>query len=202
MSYFHLHFMLEQEGDNHNVPDSKVLYFITLKGRRGKTQTEIRLFNAVMTVAWRNLVMLQANSLIPSMSIFFSILIHSTKIRTHWLDAPPQYGCHAPAPPSPSHASHWLVLLTKSVEMTLYLMSTLCWQISDVVVPGQEDITAKDALLLWSRRTTDGYPGVRIRDFSSSWRDGRAFLSILHRNRSVFSVVVVFVSSLFSLCML
>ncbi|CAG5131558.1 unnamed protein product, partial [Candidula unifasciata] len=55
--------------------------------------------------------------------------------------------------------------------------------ISDVVVPGQEDITAKEALLLWSRRTTDGYPGVKIRDFSSSWRDGRAFLSILHRNR-------------------
>uniref|UniRef100_A0A2C9K839 Calponin-homology (CH) domain-containing protein n=1 Tax=Biomphalaria glabrata TaxID=6526 RepID=A0A2C9K839_BIOGL len=60
---------------------------------------------------------------------------------------------------------------------------TLVLQISDVVVPGQEDITAKEALLLWSRRTTEGYPGVKIRDFSSSWRDGKAFLSILHRNR-------------------
>lgn len=192
--------MLEQEGDNHNVPDSKVLYFITLKGRRGKTQTEIRLFNAVMTVAWRNLVMLQANSLIPSLSVFCQYLYIVLKFEL--IDCMLLLNMDATPPPSPSHASHWLVLLTKSVEMTLYLVSTLCWQISDVVVPGQEDITAKDALLLWSRRTTDGYPGVRIRDFSSSWRDGRAFLSILHRNRSVFSVVVVFVSSLFSLCML
>ena len=59
----------------------------------------------------------------------------------------------------------------------------LCVQISDVVVPGQEDISARDALLLWSRRTTEGYPGVKIKDFSSSWRDGKAFLSIIHRNR-------------------
>jgi len=55
-----------------------------------------------------------------------------------------------------------------------------------VVVPGQpEDISAKDALLLWSRRTTDGYPGVQVRDFHQSWRDGKAFLSIIHRNRWV-----------------
>lgn len=58
------------------------------------------------------------------------------------------------------------------------------FQISDVVVPGQpEDITAKEALLLWSRRTTDGYPGVQVRDFDQSWRDGKAFLSIIHRNK-------------------
>lgn len=69
------------------------------------------------------------------------------------------------------------------------------FQISDVVVPGQEDITAKDALLLWSRRTTEGYPGVKIRDFSSSWRDGKAFLSILHRNRYGFVLVVIKVDS-------
>ena len=57
-------------------------------------------------------------------------------------------------------------------------------QVSDVVVPGQPDhITAKEALLLWSRRTTDGYPGVQVRNFTSSWRDGKAFLSIIHRNR-------------------
>jgi len=57
-------------------------------------------------------------------------------------------------------------------------------QISDVVVPGQpEDITAKEALLLWSRRTVEGYPGVNIKNFTNSWRDGRAFLSIMHRHR-------------------
>ncbi|KAJ8305394.1 hypothetical protein KUTeg_015939 [Tegillarca granosa] len=71
-------------------------------------------------------------------------------------------------------------------KLTLGLIWTIIlhFQISDVVVPGQpEDITAKDALLLWSRRTVEGYPGVKIKDFSSSWRDGKAFLAILHRNR-------------------
>ena len=29
----------------------------------------------------------------------------------------------------------------------------------------------------------EGYPGVKISNFSSSWRGGKAFLSILHRNR-------------------
>lgn len=57
------------------------------------------------------------------------------------------------------------------------------FQISDVVVSGQEDLSAKEALLLWSRRTVEGYPGVKVKNFSSSWRDGRAFLSIIHRHR-------------------
>lgn len=59
------------------------------------------------------------------------------------------------------------------------------WQISDVLVPGQQDISAKEALLLWCRRTLEGYPDVRIRNFTNSWRDGKAFLSIIHRHRSV-----------------
>lgn len=63
-------------------------------------------------------------------------------------------------------------------SLTLYL------QISDVVVQGQTDVSsAKEALLLWSRRTTEGYPSVHIKDFTYSWRDGKAFLSIIHRHR-------------------
>ncbi|XP_074641306.1 uncharacterized protein LOC141899052 [Tubulanus polymorphus] len=71
-------------------------------------------------------------------------------------------------------------------KLTLGLIWTIIlhFQISDVVVPGQaDDLSARDALLLWSRRTVEGYPDLKIRDFTDSWRDGRAFLSIIHRHR-------------------
>ena len=55
-------------------------------------------------------------------------------------------------------------------------------QISDIVV-GQEDVTAKEALLRWAQKTTHRYPGVKVDDFTKSWRDGLAFSAIIHRNR-------------------
>jgi len=71
-------------------------------------------------------------------------------------------------------------------KLTLGLIWTIIlhYQISDVVVSGEDSsLTAKEALLLWSKRTTAGYPDVNVRDFTRSWTDGRAFLAILHRNR-------------------
>ena len=55
-------------------------------------------------------------------------------------------------------------------------------QISDIVV-GQEDVSAKEALLRWAQKTTHRYPGVKVEDFTKSWRDGLAFNAIIHRNR-------------------
>ena len=39
------------------------------------------------------------------------------------------------------------------------------------------------ALEVWARRVTDGYPNVKIRDMSSSWKNGLPFAAILHRFR-------------------
>ena len=40
--------------------------------------------------------------------------------------------------------------------------------------------TIKASLLTWCQQKTRGYPGVDIRNFSSSWADGLAFAAIAH----------------------
>uniref|UniRef100_A0A8C5Q7K6 Plectin n=1 Tax=Leptobrachium leishanense TaxID=445787 RepID=A0A8C5Q7K6_9ANUR len=71
-------------------------------------------------------------------------------------------------------------------KLTLGLIWTIIlhFQISDIQVTGQsEDMTAKEKLLLWSQRTTEGYQGLRCDNFTSSWRDGRLFNAIIHRHK-------------------
>uniref|UniRef100_A0A8D8X998 Dystonin n=1 Tax=Cacopsylla melanoneura TaxID=428564 RepID=A0A8D8X998_9HEMI len=70
-------------------------------------------------------------------------------------------------------------------KLTLGLIWTIIlhFQISDIVMGAEPNVSARDALLKWARRTTSKYPGVRVSDFTSSWRDGLAFNAIIHRNR-------------------
>ncbi|XP_070505717.1 microtubule-actin cross-linking factor 1 isoform X18 [Chironomus tepperi] len=56
-------------------------------------------------------------------------------------------------------------------------------KISDIVVGQEDNMTAREALLRWARRSTARYPGVRVNDFTASWRDGLAFSALIHRNR-------------------
>ncbi|XP_036411412.1 microtubule-actin cross-linking factor 1 [Megalops cyprinoides] len=71
-------------------------------------------------------------------------------------------------------------------KLTLGLIWTIIlhFQISEIYVSGESgDLTAKEKLLLWSQQATEGYPGLRCVNFSSSWSDGRMFNAILHRYR-------------------
>ncbi|XP_058462222.1 microtubule-actin cross-linking factor 1 isoform X33 [Malaya genurostris] len=70
-------------------------------------------------------------------------------------------------------------------KLTLGLIWTIIlhFQISDIVVGQEDNLTAREALLRWARRSTAKYPGVRVNDFTSSWRDGLAFSALIHRNR-------------------
>ncbi|CAL8397015.1 unnamed protein product, partial [Gadus morhua 'NCC'] len=71
-------------------------------------------------------------------------------------------------------------------KLTLGLIWTIIlhFQISEIYVSGESgDLTAKEKLLLWTQQATEGYPGLRCSNFTSSWSNGRLFNALLHRYR-------------------
>ncbi|XP_054638401.1 plectin-like isoform X34 [Dunckerocampus dactyliophorus] len=73
--------------------------------------------------------------------------------------------------------------LTLGLIWTIILHFQVSSAISDIQVNGQsEDMTAKEKLLLWSQRMTDGYQGLRCDNFTTSWRDGKLFNAVIHKH--------------------
>lgn len=66
----------------------------------------------------------------------------------------------------------WSIILHWQVHNNLrHLMSEL------------RQTNLEKTLLAWCRKTTDGYVGVDVRNFTSSWSDGAAFNAIIHKWR-------------------
>ncbi|KAM9310114.1 plectin isoform 5-T5 [Pholidichthys leucotaenia] len=73
--------------------------------------------------------------------------------------------------------------LTLGLIWTIILHFQVSSSISDIQVNGQsEDMSAKEKLLLWSQRMTDGYQGLRCDNFTTSWRDGKLFNAVIHKH--------------------
>ncbi|XP_043573701.1 microtubule-actin cross-linking factor 1 isoform X6 [Chiloscyllium plagiosum] len=56
--------------------------------------------------------------------------------------------------------------------------------ISEIYVGGESgDMSAKEKLLLWTQKLTEGYSGLKCSNFTSSWSDGKVFNAIIHKYR-------------------
>lgn len=67
-----------------------------------------------------------------------------------------------------------------AVKMVLGLLWTL-YRKYRIAVISVQDKSSEEGLLLWVKNVTDGYNGVNIENFKSSFKDGMAFLALVHR---------------------
>jgi len=70
----------------------------------------------------------------------------------------------------------------KNLRLTLGLAWTMVnkFMIEEISV---EEATARDALLLWCKKNTQGYDGVDIKNFHRSWNNGLAFCALTNKFR-------------------
>ncbi|CAL8109930.1 unnamed protein product [Orchesella dallaii] len=72
--------------------------------------------------------------------------------------------------------------ITLALSWTIFLH----WQVNDIMkelMATMNQSNLEKALLLWCQQNTEPYPGVEIRNFTTSWSDGLAFAALIHRWR-------------------
>ncbi|VDK34828.1 unnamed protein product [Taenia asiatica] len=69
-----------------------------------------------------------------------------------------------------------------NVKMTLGMIWTIIlrFAIQDIQI---ENCSANEGLLLWCQRSTEPYPEVDVKNFNTSFKDGKAFCAIINRYR-------------------
>jgi len=73
-------------------------------------------------------------------------------------------------------------LVDQNLKMTLGMIWTIIlrFAIQDISL---EELSAKEALLLWCQRKTEGYDKVKVSNFHTSFQDGLAFCALIHKHR-------------------
>jgi len=73
-------------------------------------------------------------------------------------------------------------LTEHDLKMILGMMWSIIldYQIKGISV---EELTAKEGLLLWCQKKTEGYPNVKVDNFHTSFKSGLAFCALIHRFR-------------------
>ncbi|KAK8884573.1 hypothetical protein M9Y10_043687 [Tritrichomonas musculus] len=73
-------------------------------------------------------------------------------------------------------------IVDKNLKLTLGLIWSCInkFQIEDISV---EEQTARNALLQWCKKNTQGYQGVNITNFTTSWNTGLAFCALINKFR-------------------
>ncbi|XP_035715809.1 dystrophin isoform X4 [Folsomia candida] len=72
--------------------------------------------------------------------------------------------------------------ITLAVAWTIFLH----WQVNDIMkelMAAMKQNNLEKALLAWCQQNTEPYPGVDIKNFTTSWSDGLAFAALIHRWR-------------------